>query len=101
MKEQRKYKNKKGLYFSIEITSAIAPAKANYFAYVARSKSKNFSMTRDFLIFILKKTAETEKLSDLFLLEDPLKSLFALLEETTEDGTPLYFPDFSKGWSII
>lgn len=99
MQEKLSYKNKKGESFTIEISDANLQNNDNFFAYNAKVIKIDDNWVHEFVINILKRTANTKELSDLFLQGEPLNYLYKLLEKTDQD-IQLYWPDLSNGWEI-
>jgi hypothetical protein len=93
------YTNRKGEKFNIRFEEPSVLEEANYWGFyykVTDSKKRH----RRFRFVVKKEWMPDKRVAENFSQGLPLEALHRLLE-TTEDGSPLFLPDASKGWEVF
>ena len=53
-----------------------------------------------FAVFVTKQAFQDERLADQLAKTLAMEVVKGLLEEASEKGRPLYFPQFHEGWAV-
>ena len=99
---QVEYKNRKAVWFDIEISSALVPAEAEYWGYCMKASERETGLSRVYNVMVQKEICSTESEADSFIMDEPVRYLKSVCLDSYENGSHLLFwPDLSRGWIVI
>ena len=93
------HRNSKGEVFSITLRKKQLSEAHNYWLYfvdVEHAKWRRMG----FAVFVTKQAFQDERLADQLAKTLAMEAVKGLLEEASENGRPLYFPQFHEGWAV-
>lgn len=102
MKKSLNYINKGNISFSILIEDALVPESADYWGYFFKVTEKKNGLQKVYKAMIKKDLCSSKQYADTFIKNDPLQYLKStLLENYSNESTPLLWPNSSVGWGVI
>ena len=93
------HKNSNDETFKLTLRKRHLTQEHNYWLYFVEAEH---SMWRKmgFAVFVTKQAFPLEDLADQLARTLAMDEVKRLLEEATEQGRPLYFPQFFEGWAV-
>jgi hypothetical protein len=93
------HKNSKGEAFKLTLRKKHLSVAHNYWLYFVEAEHETWRKM-GFAVFVTKQAFPNEQLADHLAKTLGIEEVKRLLEETTEEGCPLYFPQFHEGWAV-